>query len=251
MRHLRCWAGILFALVLLAACVDAPTAPGAAVPGGQNHDVLLDPVIVIGQPKKECDPWLDLNWCEDGGSRECIESDPGLDDPEYVGMTSCDDTGGGDPGGGTSPSPTQPPTAEQSDTCRTGEQVVDAPDVWTGFRELWIRSRLEGVEMGGWIVSDGTTFRLVPFQNANFTTCGIDIYESPPPGTVSLLHTHPSALFTANPCGYINTGTPSQEDIQALQQTGLSTGYFLDEGGIGKFTASGGDRAQRIIRCGY
>jgi hypothetical protein len=70
-------------------------------------------------------------------------------------------------------------------------------------------------------------------------------------GTVSLLHTHPWPLFTANPCGYVNTGTPSQEDIQALQMTGLSTGYFLDEHGIGRFTANGGEQAYRIGRCGY
>ena len=91
----------------------------------------------------------------------------------------------------------------------------------------------------------------MPFVNATFTACGIDLYESPPSGAVAMLHTHPWPLWEPNPCGYINTGTPSEEDVQALQATGLSTGYFLDGGGIGKFTATGGESATRIGRCGY
>lgn len=263
MRHVRTWWVVMLSALLFAAgCADAPTAPSAApdrIEAGaapSNDGLVLDPVIVIGTPQEPtCDPWTDPNWCEGDDGDQCMTSYPGTNDTEYVGTMGCGTTGPGTgPGGGNpSPSPSDPPPPEpeQPDTCKTGEQVVDAPDVWTGFQELWLKSKLNGVEMGGWIVSDGSTFRLVPFQNANFTACGIDIYESPPAGTVSMLHTHPWALFTVNPCGYINTGTPSQEDIQALQQTGLSTGYFLDEEGIGKFTATGGEQAQRIDRCGY
>lgn len=119
------------------------------------------------------------------------------------------------------------------------------------FTDLWTASTSNGVEQGGWVVMDGSTYRLVPFQNAEFTACGIDLYESPPPGAVSIVHTHPWPLWKPTPCGYINTGTPSDEDVRALQLTGLSTGYFLDEQGIGKFTAASGENALRISRCSY
>ncbi len=145
--------------------------------------------------------------------------------------------------------PSEPPSA---DTCKTGDAVLDDADVWSEFQNLWVESLVKQTERGGWVVRDGTnSYRLIPFQNAVYGPCGIDVYEPAPAGTVSLVHTHPWPLFQANPCGYINTGTPSLQDQQALQRTGLTTGYFLDANGIGKFTATGGQGATRIGRCGY
>jgi hypothetical protein len=250
-----------------AAVMDAQVTPQGCVVGG----ICLLPPISGGA----CEPWMELDWdCSDGGGT-CMSSvgDP-TDPEEAVTVQGCpggDGGGGGGPGGdgGTAPPPggnppgdpgticpesttgTCPDEPPPPDTCKTGEQIVDAPNVWGEFQELWLESKLKQVEKGGWVVSDGNSFRLIPFQNATFTACGIDVYESPPAGTVSIVHTHPWPLWTTNPCGYINTGTPSQEDINALQQTGLSTGYFLDDTGIGKFTATGGQTATRISRCGY
>jgi hypothetical protein len=47
------------------------------------------------------------------------------------------------------------------------------------------------------------------------------------------------------------TGTPSPEDVAALNQLGLQIGFFLDYDGIGKFTATDGEKATRLSRCGY
>jgi hypothetical protein len=247
--------------ITAAGCADAmlPLAEGrvpnlttAAEPDGeQQTPACCDPVIVVVPGPDVCDPSQSLDWCEGSGG-ECMTSQPGADGAEYQGTSGCDDEPGTGPGGDTPPPPRgEPPPNEPPDTCNTGEPLVDAPDVSGRFSDLWLESVLKGVEKGGWIVASGGTYRLVPFQNAAYSACGIDIYESPPPGTVSMLHTHPWPLFTVTPCGYVNTGTPSQEDIQALQLTGLSTGYFLDEHGIGRFTANGGDQAYRIGRCGY
>jgi hypothetical protein len=112
---------MLWAAIIAAACSDAPTATSAA--GGTqipyatarpSQDVLLDPVIVIGQPR-ECDPWLDLNWCKDGGT--CMTSVRQHDRPDEVYMSSCpgdgSGSGGGDGGGGGgSTQPTHPADPE-------------------------------------------------------------------------------------------------------------------------------------------
>jgi hypothetical protein len=265
MRHVRTWAAMLLAVVSMAGCTDTPTAPESGGIGAGKPDpsstYILPGVIVIG----ECDPYTSADFCKS----TCITSTPGeVIDPESITVSSCPGTGGGsgvggngggwggDGGGGQEP---QDPVCPDygcdpppPDTCKTGEQVVDAPHVWGGFQELWLESKLKGVEKGGWIILDGSySFRLIPFQNATFTPCGIDVYEPAPVGTVSIVHTHPWPMWSTTPCGYVNTGTPSQEDVNALQRTGLSTGYFLDENGIGKFTSSGAQAATRINRCGY
>jgi hypothetical protein len=264
--HLALLAGML---VTLGACADGPTfsdqrppelAPDTPSQDDQQVQCVVGGVCLLPPVSPApCDPWEDLNWCEgDGGN--CITSLPGS--PEDQAITGC---GGGTPGGGTPPPPPPPPgdgtpqcpdygcpPPEQPDTCRTGEAVVDDPDVSGQFNDLWLKSLLSGTERGGWVVRDGaTSFRLIPFQSAIYTACGIDVYEPAPAGTVSIVHTHPWPLFQPSPCGYINSGTPSAADINALQRTGLSTGYFLDANGIGKFTATGGATANRIGRCGY
>lgn len=257
---------LLAVLLVLGACTDTPTEPGGRPVASISNELegcvvggicLLPPISGGGGGDGWCDPRM--GDCGDGGWGTCITTAPGTPDPGMVYTSSCPGGGGSGPGGdggggsggdgSTAPPPASEPPA--ADTCNTGEPVVDAPDVSSQFQALWLDSRTAGVEKGGWIVSDGGSFRLVPFQNADFTACGIDIRELPPAGTVSMVHTHPWALWSATPCGYINTGTPSEEDVRALQLTGLSTGYFLDEQGIGKYTATGGEHADRIDRCGY
>lgn len=240
-------------LLLSAGCADLPTQPRAlpdAAPTAfdrqQTSATCCDPVIVI---VPWCDPYTDPNGCEDEG--DCAMSEPRFHDSEQAELTGC----GSPPklpGGGGPPAPREPGPPEPPDTCLTGESIVDDPDVFGGFEALWRASVQQGVERGGWIVQEGYgSYRLIPFQNAAFTACGIDLYESPPAGTVSVIRTRPWPLWSTTPCGYLNTGTPSNEDVSALQQAGLTTGYFLDGDAIGKFTASGGQTAIRIGRCGY
>jgi hypothetical protein len=266
--------------VTLAACSDLPSGPKQTPPpdlsaGGPSFDAadgcvsdgfcILPPIEVIGEPS-ECDPWKSLNWCQ------CEESAPGGGD--VSGVDGCNGGGGGgepgtgpgDPGsgpgggGGEVPPAACPdwdpgcdndPWAPESDPCQTGDPMVDAPNVYSEFQELWTLSVEQGVERGGWIVQEGSSYRLVQFQNATYTACGIDIHESPPAGTVAMVHTHPWPLWSVTPCGTLNTGTPSSEDIAALQALGLSTGYLLDGGGIGRYTAAGGEQSERLGRCGY
>lgn len=264
MRHLRIWAAMLLTVMVMAACADAPTTPqgegisSAGNAGGRsrpNTDLMLDPVIVIGTPQEPtCDPYTDPNWCEgDDGGDQCMSStDPGTSDPELVYVSSGCTGDPGSPGGG-DPGTTEPPPP--ADTCQTGEAMVDDTDVHGQFDALWQQSLAEGVEMGGWIVRDGPNdYRLIPFQNAVYTPCGVDIFEAPPANLVSMFHTHPWRVGEARMCDgayTLYTGTPSPEDVQALQQLGLSTGYFIDHTGIGKYTAAGGEYADRIDRCGY
>lgn len=262
MRHVQI-AVAIFAMLLMGACVDMPTAPSAAGTNGTApaYDLTPQGCVLEGYcvlppiSGGGCDPYLELDWsCDNDG--DCMTSQP-VDAPDsaLVTLSGCAGPGTGIDKGGiedstdgaTEPSPEPVPR----DTCKTGEHIVDAPGVWGQFQNLWLKSRLLGVEQGGWVVSDGSSFRLIAFVNATFTACGIDVHEPAPPGAVSIVHTHPWPLWTMTPCGYVNTGTPSQEDVQALQLTGLSTGYFLDSNGIGKFTANGGVAAKRMSRCGY
>ena len=242
---------VISVALVAAGCADRVTGPNQSLPepvldqtpSGCVSDgaCTLEPIIVIG------DPGSGGGWGGGGGGGGGGDAgDPGggacptssIAADSYV--QSC--TGGGEV---VEPDPPPP------DTCITQEPAINDPNVHGKFDDLWSASVAEGVEKGGWIVQEGSGFRLIPFQNATFTPCGIDLYESPPTGTVSIVHTHPWPLWTVTPCGYLNTGTPSEEDVAALQQTGVATGYFLDANAIGKFTATGGMTAIRIGRCGY
>lgn len=98
-------------------------------------------------------------------------------------------------------------------------------------------------------------YTLVPIVNASFYPCAVAIHESPPPGVVSMVHTHPFKLgeVTSTCADYptLYTGTPSDDDRATLTRFGFSTGYIPDASGIARFTASGGESAQRETRCGY
>lgn len=280
MRKFVQFALVAGALLSLGACADSPIGPedhrqqapdlASSTPTldqqaqGCVTDGLcyLPPVIV---DPGACDPWMSLNWC--GG--DCMTSIGVPTGDETV--QSCPGGGGGAPGGGggTPPPPAPPgticPTAATgeecptepvpADTCRTGEVIVDDLDVHGQFDALWQQSLAQGVEMGGWIVRDGANnYRLIPFQTAVYTPCGVDIFDAPPANLVSMFHTHPWTLGQSRVCDgayTMYTGTPSPEDVQTLQQLGLSTGFFIDHTGIGKYTPTGGEQAIRIDRCGY
>ena len=115
MQVIRLGAATLCTLIVAAACVDAPTEP-AATPGSTRTgaNIILDPVIVIGDPN-ECDPYQDLNWCggdgDGGGTCMTSSGDPahrqqGLTPPkggkpgETISTTGCTGGGGGGGGGG-------------------------------------------------------------------------------------------------------------------------------------------------------
>lgn len=103
MRHVRTWVAMLFALLLATGCADAPTAPDRVQAGtaGPSSDYVLEPIIVIGDPRDTCDPWMDLNWCRGDGGGTCMSSQPGEPtDPEQTTVTGCPGGGGDGPGGG-------------------------------------------------------------------------------------------------------------------------------------------------------
>lgn len=237
MRQTPAWYLPVLACVslTLAACGDAILATEPEL-GGPSNTYQLKPLVVDGS---DCsDPtW----WRDDAGTCWPPDPDNGSDDSPL----------GGDPGDPGDPSGGGLEEQDDPDPCNTGDALIDAPNVWGGFKDLWEKSLANKIEQGGWIVQEGGSYRLVPFQDATYTPCGIDIYESPPPGTVAMVHTHPWPLFTEDSCGNLNTGTPSEEDLLALQALGLSTGYLLDANGIGKYNATSGETAQRIERCGF
>lgn len=277
------------AILLLAgtACADSPTlseAPADVIAAGspgydEVQGCVSDPdgvchlpgiVVDPGAPPPDCNVWYSPSCgdCMTGGvigphDMQVSSACPG------GGGTGPAPGGGGDPyapggggGGGTPPPPPPCPDYETtcesvpapSDTCATGERIVDDPDVFGSFDALWQQSLQNGVEMGGWIVQDGfNNYRLIPFQNAVYTACGVDIFDAPPQNLVSMFHTHPWRVGQSRVCDGANalyTGTPSQEDVQTLGQLGLSTGYFIDYKGVGKYTSTS-ESAIRFERCAY
>jgi hypothetical protein len=94
-------------LALLAACSDAPTAPVAenlpvgVGPVGHGTMDLLDPVIVVAEPRP-CDPYTQPDFsC---GEDDCAMS-TGTGASEFQGLSGCPGPGTGPGGGGTSPGP--------------------------------------------------------------------------------------------------------------------------------------------------
>jgi hypothetical protein len=251
MRIVRCWAAMLIALFLVGACTDSPT-----LPGGQSHPAGSAPRAVscvdpVCNPPEECDPWLDLDWCEESGGGECIES-VGVTGPGSIAVESLSGCTGENPpaGGGSTPATPPPP-----DSCKTSDPVLDSPQVFLKFDALWRKSVLYGIETGGWIVSTSSGYQLVSFGPGVNTSCGIDVYQEKPAGAVALVHTHPFHLGDWHDCGdgarTLYTGTPSGADTRQLQLLGLTQGYFLDYNGIGRYTPTGGEQATRIDRCAY
>lgn len=196
-----------FAVLLTAACADAPTAPSVAPEGGPS-EVVYGP----GAPPA-CDPMLNLDWCEGGGGGGCASSQPAEGTPEeFVGVQGClGPTKGG--GGGTTPPP--PPPADT--TCLTGDAALDSPEVKQGLRDLWARSnpnasqQAQRLEQAAWIVQrpDGS-FYMAPFTIFAQDACSVNGNFYAPPGAVAWVHTHP---FTAGEvmtaCGPLRLSDPS------------------------------------------
>ncbi len=105
MRHVRLVMSVLFAILLAAACSDAPTAPttDAVSPAGPSSTFILEPLIVVGK----CDPIMSIDWCggSNPGGGDCMTSraDSGL---QYT--SGCGGGGGGGGGDGGTPSPIPP-----------------------------------------------------------------------------------------------------------------------------------------------
>lgn len=197
---------------------------------------------------------IEVTACPNGGTYPDCDTGNDKDYDQCYDFGACGDSGDwdwGSPGGGGPGGNTGEP-GDPSDPCNTGDAILDDPEVYGGFDDLWKESTVDGAEAGGWIVQEpGNQFRLVPFQNPQKVPCGLNISESPPPGTVSMVHTHPWPMFTVNSCGFLSTGTPSEDDVKTLQQLGLSHGFLLDPDGIGKYTATNGESSERLSRCGY
>jgi hypothetical protein len=173
-------------LLLAAACSDAPTSPITTLGTGPREGVWIPP-----EPG-ECDPYQDINWCEDDpGDGPCTTSQPSTDEPEeYVGSEAC--TPGGGPGGGDGDD------TPAADTCQTGDAVLDDPMVKAGLADLWQRSNPDApqsqrVEQSAWIVqnSDGS-YGVRPMTNISQQgPCSVNGSLLAPANAVAWVHTHP------------------------------------------------------------
>jgi len=176
------------AVLLTAACADSPTAPSIA-PDGVGPSKIG--VWAPGGGGK-CDPWMNLDWCEPDDGGGCMTSQPPEGTPEeFQGVQGCLPPGGGG-GGGTTPTDTVP-----TDTCKTGDPVLDSPAVKQGLNDLWARSnptapQAQRLEQAGWIVqrSDGS-FYMAPFTISAQGPCSVNGNLNAPPGAVAFVHTHP------------------------------------------------------------
>lgn len=266
---------------------DTPTQRQMIAPGAPGYDELqgcvTDPngvcpiggiVVNPGAPPPDCNVWYSPSCGEcmtggviagpDGISSVCLGG----------GGTDPAPGGGGDPyapgGGGGGGTPPPPPCPDDSceapepspDPCVTGDAKLDDPDVYDRFSSLWAGSNYDpGIpqeqrrEKAAWLVQDALGYRLVEIVNAYFYPCSVDIRETPPAGAVGLVHTHPwrvgEVVTTCASGAVLYTGTPSEDDQATLRRFGFSTGYILDASGIGRFSGSGGEAAQREHRCGY
>lgn len=276
MRHIRIWAASLCALVLMAACTDAPTAPAVAgtahtSPSYDSQTVqgcvtdgycVLPPVSGGG-----CDPYLELDWnCDDNGG-DCMTSlPPGSEtDSAFVGLAGCVPVPT-KPGGEFDP----PSDPEPGDTCNTGDQVVDDPSVTQGLQDLWAQSNPDANlaqrrETAGWIVQTAAGYSIVPIAtaSASFGCAEFDV-QPPAKGTVvGFVHTHPYQVDeTIIDCEMTSvqdyTGTPSDQDRATSlalgsyfgQPAGLP-GYIIDKDGYYRFEGSRYTATPRLPRCGY
>jgi hypothetical protein len=280
MRKGILWLAALLLPLIFAACADLPTSP-IAVPGENDAlanchwrsdgSVYCDPV----SPDWECDPWQSLDWCNDDGS--CMTSDPSQPSDPVPDATvqGCPGDGGGDPGGGGTPpggGTTPPPPAEPTDTCNTGDAVVDDPQVSDGLQDLWAQSNPDAnlaqrAEKAGWIVEyPAGQFSVVQWSGGT-ESFGCGDYTSltvPSQGTVvGFVHTHPYQVDeTILDCKMTNvqdyTGAPSEEDRIAskilgnfLGRSDPLPGYIIDKDGYYRFQGSTYTATPRLPRCGY
>jgi hypothetical protein len=267
--------------VIAAACTDSPLEPKLSPDEGRRREH-----VTTYPGTNECDPWMNLNWCEDSGGGECMSSIPDTDGPpgEYDGLQTCPGDSSGKPGGGTA----EPPAA---DTCKTGDPVLDDPVVRQGLKDLWSRSNADSaqakrVEQSGWIVqrTDGS-FAMVALAIRSQSPCGVNGNFAPPPGAVAWVHTHPFTTGEVQTiCGALkepdpSTGgwrdargpngqllyptyanAPSSPDHAVLlainrprERNGLDliTGIIIDADRTTAFTEHASDGTIPFPRCGY
>jgi hypothetical protein len=260
--RLRGWLPVLMLSLSAAACADSPTSPPKLDTG--NAGPSEGSVYVPGGPS-ECDPWLDVNWCEDPGDGHCMTSGPGTEPPdEYAGVQSCTKEPGGPGGGGAEPD------EEPADSCNTGDPVVDDPEVSRGLQELWARSSPDANlaqrrETAGWIVQTSSGYSIVPISTTSSSFgCADFVVQPPTNGTiVGFVHTHPYEVGeTIVDCEMVSiqdySGAPSDEDRITSKLLGNAfglsdalPGYIIDKDGYYRFVGSRYTAAPRLPRCGY
>lgn len=281
MRRLRSWAATFCALMLIAACADAPTAPqltgGEAMAGAMSSydsqtvqgcviegTCYLPPISGGGST---CDPYLELDWnCDEGGG-DCMTSLPGSEtDAAYVGLAGCypEPT---KPGGGLEPPPTAP-----GDTCKTGDTIIDDPEVSRELRSLWTQSNPDAnlyqrVEKAGWIVEyPAGQFSIMQWTGGSERFgCGDYPAQAGPANgrIVGFVHTHPYEVDEAIvDCNLRSVqryeGAPSDVDRRASVQLGQALGlggplpgYIIDKDGYYRFDGQSNTATPRRQRCGY
>lgn len=272
----------ILTLLASAACADSPVAPTLSSDSTQPGRIVS---YIPPDDGGECNKYTDANFCRGRRTGECITStsDGSL---AQAGVESCDG-GGGVGGGGTTP----PPPPPSPDTCRTGDEALDAPAVKQGLNDLWIRSNPDAPqaqrrEQAGWIIrsADGA-YSMVPFSVSMQGPCNINGNLNAPPGAVAWVHTHPYRRGEVQtscpplqepdpsaPGGYRDVmrngqrvyGTylnrPSDADRQLLDQVNALraelgqdqlAGVVIDADRTTVFTEAPGEKPVSLPRCGY
>jgi hypothetical protein len=217
LRLCHCLAAL--ALLLLAACADGPAGPSI------DPEEVGPSKIGVWAPGDggKCDPWQDINWCEDDGA--CATSQPPEGpDEEYIGVQGCTPAvppGGG--GGGTQP----PPSASPDTACKTESPVLNDPAVQAGFKDLWNQSGYEleqqdRREAGAWIIRDANgSHRLSYLADAVRTPCSINGNWNAPDGAVAFVHTHPfTSREVMTACGPIMLRKADGREVPLLGSDG-------------------------------
>lgn len=299
MRKLVLLAWLTAALLTFGACADSPTSPDQQTPAqeissgeGPVLDVQVQGCVVGGicslppissdpsEPPPDCDVWWkpDCGACATGGIISGPEggmSVQGCPDvpPGGPGGSGTPPPPGGDPGAicptaAASTCPSEPPPA---DTCKTGDPIVDDPQVSEGLASLWAQSNPDAnlyqrVEKAGWIVEyPAGQFSIMQFTGTERFGCG-DYRNVPMPaqGTVvGFVHTHPYAVGeNIADCSMRSVqtydGTPSDVDRKSSVALGNHfglgrplPGYIIDKDGYYRYDGQGNTATPRRVRCGY
>lgn len=259
---------VLVLLLFAGACADSPTSPTISPDDAGPSGIVYYPP----EDDRGCDKYTDPNFCQGRRTGECITSTPGTGSPEEsVGVQSCGSSGGGGGGSGTTTPPPVPPPSEPVDTCKTGDPVVDDPDVSLGLENLWVQSNPDAnlyqrVEKAGWIVEGSPgQYSIVQWTGGteNFA-CGDYTPTRPSQGTVvGFVHTHPYLVGEGiTDCKFASVqtydGTPSDYDrsasVQLGQWLGRSAplpGYIIDKDGYYRYDGNSNTATPRLPRCGY
>lgn len=245
-------------------CADAsPTGPDEKI----DRATPRENVWIPNDPG-ECDPWQDINWCEeptDPGDGTCVTAVGAGDADEVASTEGCSGPGGP---GGTAP----PDDNADPDTCDTGDQILDDPEFSAGLRSLWSQSKPDAnlysrVEKAGWIVEYPAGEFSVVQWTGGVERFGCGDYSNlavPQQGKiVGFVHTHPYEVGEAiTDCSFrtvqIYDGTPSDFDRRAsvqlgtvLGRSGPLPGYIIDKDGYYRYDGQTNTARPRTPRCGY